>query len=226
MTEQLITKEMFKGLLFAEALGKEEIKRVQEHAFQVDYSAGRMLVENGALCQNVYWVMDGLIRIFRMTDDGKEITYYRVGKGEACLFTMSCILDHEPFEAIAQIEKDARLLALPGYIFEDLMQGNARFRQFIFKKLLSTIGDLMMLTEEVTFHSINKRLANFLLVEKDKQRKEALTITHESIGHELGTAREVISRMLKEFEKKGWVSLSRGKITLVDIEALREIGLN
>ncbi|MDW7672353.1 MAG: Crp/Fnr family transcriptional regulator [Bacillota bacterium] len=218
-----VPDDLIGALPFAEVLNREEKNRLLEHSTEVRYPAGKLLVESGALCEHVYVVLDGLIRIYKLSEEGREITYYRVGNGETCLFSMGCMLEHQPFDAVAQIEKDSRLLAVPGYLFEDLMNANPSFRNYIIRRLLVTITDLMILTEEVTFHSMNRRLSAFLLEESRLQGGDTLTITHEVISQELGTAREVVSRMLKEFEKKDLLALSRGKVRLKDVEGLEDL---
>ena len=216
-------EEMIGALPFADVLSRKEKITLLEHTHEVRYRAGKLMEESGTVCEHVYVVLNGLIRVFKLSDEGREITYYRVGSGETCLFSIGCMLEHQPFDAIAQIEKDTRLLAVPGYLFEDLMNANPRFRNYIIRRLLGTVTDLMMLTEEVTFHSINRRLAAFLLSGSRHQGGDTLTITHEVISQELGTAREVVSRMLKEFEKKDLLALSRGKIRIVDVEGLESL---
>ena len=219
-------EELVQALPFTEALSDGERKLLLESAFEARYPAGKFLVESGSLCENVYVVLEGLIRIYKLSEEGREITFYRVGSGETCLFTMGCILEHQPFDAMAEIEKPARLLAIPSYVFERLMNDNPTFRNHIIQRLLATITDLMMLTEEVTFHSMNRRLVAFLLNESSQQASRQLTITHEAISQELGTAREVMSRMLKEFEKKGLLALSRGRILIKDMAALESLHEN
>lgn len=208
------------GLPIMEILTEEEQRQLEQLAYEVHYPAGKFLVESGTFCENVYVVLNGLIRVFKVSEEGREITYYRVGNGEACLFTMGCILDHAPFEAQAQVEKDSQVLAIPGHFFEALIQNNARFRNYVITRLLTTITDLMQLTEAVTFGSMNQRLAHYLLSLRQHQGKAVLSVTHETISQELGTAREVVSRMLKEWEKNGFVSLSRGKIKLLNLKQL------
>lgn len=212
--------EIMEVLPFIEELNVEEQQLLLKNTYEMKYPAGQYLVENGLMCENVYVVLEGLIRIYNVSEEGREITYYRVGSGETCLFTMGCILEHKPFDAMAQVEKASRVLAIPGYIFEELMNMNPGFRNYVIKRLLMTITDLMMLTEEVTFHSMNKRLASFLINAKHQQGGQTIKATHEFISQELGTAREVVSRMLKELEKKEILLLSRGKILLKDMKAL------
>lgn len=216
-------EDMMKLLPFIELLSTSEKNLLMEKAFETSYPAGKFLVESDSLCQNVYVVLEGLIRIYKLSEEGREITYYRVGSGETCLFTMGCILQHQPFDAAAKTEQPSRLLAIPAYVFESFMNNNPSFRNYMIRQLLETITDLMVLTEEVTFHSMNRRLAAFLLQESQLQKKHQLTITHEAISQDLGTAREVVSRMLKEFEKQDLLRLSRGKIMIKDREKLKSL---
>ncbi|SFI37138.1 CRP/FNR family transcriptional regulator, anaerobic regulatory protein [Tindallia magadiensis] len=216
-------EDMMKLLPFIELLSTSEKNLLMEKAFETSYPAGKFLVESDSLCQNVYVVLEGLIRIYKLSEEGREITYYRVGSGETCLFTMGCILQHQPFDAAAKTEQPSRLLAIPAYVFESFMNNNPSFRNDMIRQLLETITDLMVLTEEVTFHSMNRRLAAFLLQESQLQKKHQLTITHEAISQDLGTAREVVSRMLKEFEKQDLLRLSRGKIMIKDREKLKSL---
>lgn len=218
-----IGAEILQELPFNEVLNAGEKDRLLANAYEVSYPAGKILAENKTLCENVYVVLDGLIRVYKLSEEGREITYYRVESGEVCLFTMGCILEHNPLDAIVLIEKESRVLAIPDYLFQQFMDSNPKFRNYIIRRLLTTITDLMMLTEEVTFHGVNQRLANFLISMSQLQSKTTINITHETISQELGTAREVVSRMLKEFERKGLLELFRGKILLKDIEKLKSM---
>lgn len=215
--------EDIKSLIFLEDLTSEEKELLFSSAFEITYNPDKILVEDGSICQNIYFVIDGLIRIYKLTPDGRELTLYRIGPGEMCLFTMGCIMEQEAFKAIAKIEKKTRLLAVPGDVFKSIMTQNITFQNFMFKKVLTALTELMVLIEEVTFHSINKRVASFLLHESSLHNSKHLKTTHEAMAQELGTAREVISRMLKEFEKNDLVSLSRGKITLINEKKLKVI---
>lgn len=215
--------ESLQELPFNEFLSAQEKDTLLASAYEVIYPAGKTLAENQTLCENVYVVLDGLIRIYKLSEEGREITYYRVESGEICLFTMGCILEHNPLDAIVLIEKESRLLAIPDYLFQQFMDSNPKFRNYIIRRLLATITDLMVLTEEVTFHGVNQRLASFLINISRLQSKTTIKITHEAISQELGTAREVVSRMLKEFERKGLLEISRGKILLKDIDRLESM---
>lgn len=218
-----INNILIKNLDFLELFNDSEKNLFLDHAYIVDYKKGKTIIESSAVCQSVYFVVSGIIRVYKMTEEGKEITLYRVGPGSACLFTLGCIINQPriEYEALTEVEEDAKLIAMPGSVFKNLVTSNEKFLDYIFSKMLNTITELMILTEEVTFHHTNQRLANYLLTYLDES--ELIHTTHEKIAKDLGTAREVISRMLEEFQKKGIVSLSRGKIRIIDIKKLYKV---
>ncbi len=217
-----VSQEIIKTLRFLDVFDKDERDLFLKYSYITNYPKGKTLIESSAVCQNVYFVIDGIIRVYKMTEDGKEITLYRVGPGSACLFTLGCIVNKASFEkeALAEVEKDVKLIAIPGDIFKSLMLKNQKFLDYILGKFLTTITDLMILTEEITFHHINQRLANHLL---SNMTDNKIQTTHEKIANDLGTAREVVSRMLEEFQKSDLVSLSRGKIEIINISKLKQI---
>jgi CRP/FNR family transcriptional regulator len=205
-----------------DVLEPEELQLVENNSYTQSMKKGMSLVESGSICHNVYFVVTGRIRVYKTLPDGKEITLYRVVDGEMCLFSMSCILEHSPLDAIAEIEKDSTILVVPEDSFNELLNANQRFQRLIMTRLLSALSEVLLLLEEVTFHSMNKRVANYLI----SKNSNLLKLTHEDIALELGTAREVVSRLLKEFEKKGLLSLSRGKIKIIDRNNLEDIALS
>jgi CRP/FNR family transcriptional regulator len=211
-----LEKEIIDKLQFINIFSEDEKNTFFTHAYQVNYSSGKTLIESSKTCQSVYFVISGLIRVFKLTPEGKELTLYRISSGDTCLFTMGCIMGNTNFEALAETEQDSVLVALPGDIFKSLMFSNKEFSEMILSKILTTLTELMILTEEVTFHSINKRVASYLV----SKNTEIIKNTHEEIANELGSAREVVSRMLKEFEKSSIVTLKRGSVTIKDRKKL------
>jgi len=221
MSEE-ISKEIIENLTFLNVFNEEERKYFLKYSYLIDYPKGKALIESSAVCQNVYFVISGVIRVYKMTEEGKEVTLYRVGPGSTCLFTLGCILGKTSIEneALAEVEQGVKLIAIPGDIFKELLTKSVKFLEFILGKFLTTITDLMVLTEEITFHHINQRLANHLLTNMEVNIIET---THEKIANDLGTAREVVSRMLEEFQKSGIVKLSRGKIEIINISKLKQV---
>ncbi|MFP4456940.1 MAG: Crp/Fnr family transcriptional regulator [Clostridia bacterium] len=212
-----------KNLDFFDLFSDSEKTLFYDNTYIVNYKKGKEIIESSTICQSVYFVLSGIIRVYKMTEEGKEITLYRVEPGSACLFTLGCIINQPKieYEALTEVEQDAKIIAVPGNIFKSLITSNEKFLDYIFAKMLNTITELMVLTEEVTFHHTNQRLASYLLTYLDKS--EVIHTTHENIARDLGTAREVISRMLEEFQKKGIVYLSRGKIKIIDIQKLYKV---
>lgn len=206
-----------------------EIEMIEHSAYLQHAKVGTVLLDSSKSCSQVYFVVKGRIRLYRILPDGKEITLYRIRENEICLFSLSCILDHVPLDAIAHVETETELLVLPENVVMALMDQNRAFRNFLFKRLLEALSEVMFLVEELTFQSMNQRLARYLLSHMadhhthHRSHYNCVRITHERIAQELGTAREVVSRLLKEFESELILELSRGRISVIDTDKLKKI---
>ena len=175
------------------------------------------LTDSGTSCQAMTFVLEGCIKIFKLSPEGREITLFRVTSGECCIMSAACILSGKPFPAMAVTEEAVTAVVLPGMTFSDFFSRSMALRQYIMGMFADRFEAMAMLVEEVTFNRMDKRLAKFL-VQKHQQGK--LETTHEAIAFELGTAREVVSRLLNEIKKKGYVRLSRGELSIESSEAL------
>lgn len=189
----------------------------------VNYDAGKVLMEDGLSCVNAFFVLKGVIRVFKMSEDGREITLYRIRAGETCLMTVSCIMTDSEFQAVASVEEATELVIVPAATFKQLLSESAVFLHFIFEKTLVRLKDVMLVVEKVTFDSMKKRVALFLHDSFKNRNGNILLVTHEQIAFEVGTAREVVSRTLKELAKAKVVKLSRGAVEVTDTNALKEI---
>ena len=178
---------------------------------------GSQLTDSGTSCQFMMFVLAGCIKIFKPSPEGREIALFRVTPGECCIMSAACILSGKPFPAMAVAEEAVTAVALPGVAFIDFFSRSTVLRQYIMGMFADRFEAMAMLVEEVTFNRMDKRLAKFLV---QKRQQEKLETTHEAIAFELGTAREVVSRLLNDFQKKGYVRLSRGEISLESPEAL------
>lgn len=174
----------------------------------------------GSPCRNSLLVISGSIRVQMISEGGREIVLYRVGSGETCILTTSCLLAAEAYPAEARTETEVVAALLPAEVFHALLGRSPLFRTHIFQTYGRRITDLMLLIDEVAFRRIDVRLARFLVDRCDKAGS-GLAVTHQQLALELGSAREVISRQLKEFERRGWLILRRGQIDRVDVPALR-----
>ncbi len=199
------------------------VSSMLDDSIRYSINSGTTLMEHGELCNNVIIVLKGRIRVYRISQEGKEITLYRIGGGETCILSMGCVMDHDPLDAVAYVEEPTDLLAIPANLFNEILDKCPHFRKYLFKMLLKALSDVMMLTEEITFHGVNKRIASYLINKSSETRSMILYVTHETIARELGTAREVVSRMIKEFSSHGILEVSRGKIKILESSSLEEI---
>lgn len=179
-------------------------------------------IREGHILQHAMFIVKGTVRIYKMTEQGREITLYRVHSGQSCVLMMASILGETEYEASASIEVESEILLIPVGIFRMWMDNYRPLRQFIYKQFIQRINAVTNLLENIAFKPISYRLAH-LLFHNTNEKTAALMITHEQLAVELGTAREVISRTLKDFQNRGILSLSRGKISLLDRLALENI---
>lgn len=179
---------------------------------------GAVLFRAGDRCHTFLMVLDGSVRVQMTSDTGREIVLYRVARGETCIVTTACLLTQADYSAEAVAESDLDGVALAAGPFQDLVARSAVFRNFVFASFGTRLTGMMALVEEVAFGRVDLRLARFLLDHRDADG--GLTMTHQALAVELGTAREVVSRQLKEFERRGLLALSRGRIDLRDAAAL------
>ena len=209
---------------FLNKLKLDMLKRFMETIKIAKYPIGTVILEEGSSCTNMIFVLDGVIRVSKLSPEGKEITLYRLGNGETCVLSVSCIMGNLLYPAMAEVEEEVTLGIIPAAFYNELFLAESACQQFIFNTISTRLQEVMLLVDEVVFKNMDTRLAAFILQKLYKDNiEERLDMTHEKIAIELGTAREVVSRLLKDFEKKNIVSLSRGKIIVKDKEFLKKI---
>ena len=184
--------------------------------------AGDYFLREGDSCGQFAVVVSGRLRVFKLAESGHEITLYHVGPGEACPLNVSCILSDRPVPAMAMAEEDAEAVVIPAPTFRRWVAEHETMRTFIFQMFSSRLTEVMSLVEEVAFRRMDQRLAPRLgeLFLGDGRPAAAIETTHAQLAADLGTAREVVSRLLKEFERLGAIRLSRGRIELRDAALL------
>lgn len=166
-------------------------------------------------------LVSGTVRVQQVSDGGREIVLYRVNAGESCALTTACLLGHEDYEAEGIAETDVEAVAVPRATFDELLARSPQFRQFVFTSFSTRLTDLFRLIEDVAFSRVDVRLAERLLTLADGRKH--VEMTHQQLAAELGTAREVISRQLHEFQRRGWITTGRGTIEIHKPEALRHL---
>jgi CRP/FNR family transcriptional regulator len=171
----------------------------------------QVLVANGSRCSHLPLVLGGALRVFIVSDTGREITLYRIERGESCVLSATCILDGSRFPAMAQAEGVTDVLLVPSPVFAGLVEEQPAWRRFVFGLYARRLENVLALVEEVAFRRMDERLAAFLL-EHAADPGSAVRQTHARIAAELGTSREVVTRILADFESQGLVALDRGRI--------------
>ncbi|MEJ2529037.1 MAG: Crp/Fnr family transcriptional regulator [Gammaproteobacteria bacterium] len=198
--------------------------RLVTAALPVTLPEGVMVFLEGAECSNYLLVLQGSVRIQKLSESGREIVLYRVESGQSCVLTTSCLLASENYNAEAITETPVEAIAIPNGIFQELLASSPEFRSFVFSTYSERLTGLLMLIDAIAFGRMDARLAAVLTELAD--RDGAITKTHQELARELGTAREVVSRLLKEFERRSWLNLGRGRILICDSEALQQLADN
>jgi CRP/FNR family transcriptional regulator len=184
-------------------------------------ASGTVLFRPAAPCEAYVLVIEGSVRVQMLSESGREIVLYRVEEGQSCILTTACLLGDRDYPAEAVAETEVRSVVLAAAAFQEALGRSPAFRRFVFGSFGRRLADLMMVVDEVAFRRIDLRLADLVLDRMDGDRR--VTMTHQEIAAELGSVREVVSRQLKEFERRGWLALRRGRIEIVDAAALRSL---
>ncbi|MGB7244122.1 MAG: Crp/Fnr family transcriptional regulator [Sulfitobacter sp.] len=191
---------------------------LDKRAHQIRLQKGALIFGPGNPAENLLLLISGTVRVQQLSEAGREIVLYRVHSGESCVLTTACLLAFEDYSAEGIAETDVEAILIPRDAFDELMSLSKAFRAFVFEAYSKRITDLFLVIEEIAFKRMDIRVAQKLLELRDAS--SVLHLTHQQLAIELGTAREVISRQLKEFERRGWLSLSRGEIELRDVGAI------
>ena len=178
---------------------------------------GEVLAREGSECSYLPFILSGTLRVYKIGEQGKELTLYRVERGESCILTATCILTRGEFPAIAQAEGETELILVPAALFASFIDEYPPWRRYLFALYSRRLEVVLSVVEDVAFHHVDARIAGFLL---DSTSTAEVQATHQRIASEVGTSREVVSRILKDFESEGLISISRGLVTIVDRRAL------
>jgi CRP/FNR family transcriptional regulator len=171
-----------------------------------------LIYSEGDTCSAIAFILSGEIRVYKVAEGGREITLYEIGKGETCILNTSCVLAHTAYPANAVSIKEGTMFLIPADDFQKLMETSEDMRHLIFEIMGRRLSTVMALVEEVAFGRMDIRLREYLM---DKADHGVLKSTHQKIAADLGTSREVVSRLLKDLERKGVVALSRSEIAIL-----------
>ena len=197
--------------------------RIRDGLIKRQIKKGTM-IHNGSMdCTGLLLVKYGQLRAYILSDEGREITLYRLFDRDMCLFSASCIMRSIQFDVAIEAEKNTDLWIIPAEIYKNIMEESAPAANYTNELMASRFSDVMWLMEQIMWKSFDKRLAAFLLEESTLEGDSTLKLTHEIIANHLGTAREVVTRMLRYFQSEGMVKLARGTVEITDEEKLRQI---
>ena len=197
--------------------------KIKEVSHPLKVRAGDV-VHNGSMdCLGLLLIRSGQLRVYTLSSEGREITLYRLFDHDICLFSASCVMPSVQFEVVVEAEKDCDLWVIPSCLFKNFMEESAPVANYANQLISSRFSEVMWLMEQIMWRSFDKRLAAFLLEESTLEDTTELKITHEKIANHMGTAREVVTRMLRYFQNEGLVKLTRGTVELTNIKGLRTL---
>lgn len=195
------------------------VKSLMASAKLVELGDGDKVFYPGMPCHNYLLLLDGTVKAFLLSANGREVLLYQVRPGDSCILTTSCLLGNEDYPAEGICQGPVKAFAIASQAFHRCLEHSAFFRDFVFDNFSARLSNVIGRMENVLFVSLEARLAQLLLAEKISPIRK----THQELANELGSAREVVSRQLKRFEKFGWVKLNRGQIEITHADALRTL---
>lgn len=214
----MTTTDWSKRLAGLEGLEPELRADLVRRSRLVRLPAGSTVFAAGQEAANLLFVLSGTVRVSQTSESGREVVLYRVEAGESCIMTAACLMGDAPYLAEGIAETEVEAVAIPRAVFDDLAARSAAFRAFVFAAYAQRMLDLFQIVDEVAFGRVDIRLAQRLIALA--RGADELHITHQQLAAELGTAREVISRQLQDFQRRGWITQARGVISLADPAAL------
>jgi len=210
-----------KTLPFLDQADKQLLRSFRGEAYLAKLPVNKDIYLQGDIVDNIALLLSGSVRVFKIGDTGREITLYRFGLGESCVLTANSILNQKTFPAIATVEEDAEVVLIPSDVFLSWVNRYDLWREFVFQLLSDRLAAIIEVVDEVVFNRMDQRIAGWLI--KNQQGPAVIEVTHQQIADDLGSSREVISRLLEDFSKKGWLITRRGSIEILKPKALKRL---
>ena len=208
---------------FWDELSQDHRDDLIQHCQQKQFQKGDVILPYNGECLGLMLVQSGQFRVYVLSESGKEVTLYRLYELDICLFTASCIMNNIQFDNCIEAEKDTTAFLMPPSLFERMTNQSIAMANYANQLMASRFSDVMWMLEQILFKSMDSRLAQVLLAYANNEGSNALSLTHEAIAKDLGSAREVVTRMLKYFRNEGILELNRGCIRLLDEKKLAVI---
>ncbi len=224
MKESIFEPVLKEKFPFWSELPEQDREYLSANTRALTYPKGTM-IHDGAECSGVILVRTGCLRVYMTSESGKEVTLYRLYRGDMCMLSASCVIEAITFDVTIDAEENSECCVISAGAFSKVADKNPQLKIFSLETTVSRFSDVMWVLQQILFMSMDKRLAVFLLDEHARTGKNTIELTHEQIAKYIGSAREVVSRMLKYFSNEGIVSVSRKGITITDKEKLRKLAL-
>lgn len=214
MLEDEYYRQIAVVLPFLKQTDRPIAREFRQAAYYTRIPVGKDVFVEGDAVQSIALMLSGNVRVYKIGENGREITLYRFGLGESCILTANAILNQQTFPAVALVESEAEAIMIPADTFRDWIRRYDEWRAFLFDLLSQRLASTMAIVDEVVFHRMDARVAALLLRRADQG--SIIQITHQEIAAELGTSREVISRILEGFESAGLIASARGQVEILD----------
>ncbi len=218
MLEDKYYKQIAEALPFLKKGDSQIAREFRQAAYFARIPEGKDIFVEGDAVQAIALILSGNVRVYKIGEQGREITLYRFGLGESCILTANAIMNQQTFPAVALVESEAEAIMVPADTFRDWIRRYDEWRNFLFDLLSQRLASVMGIVDEVVFHRMDARIAALLL--RRTEQGSVIQMTHQEIAAELGTSREVVSRILEGFDAAGLISSSRGQIEILDAAEL------
>ena len=208
-------------LAFWDKLSDQERDRVRAAAYEADYEPGQMIWSGERDCLGLLLIRSGVVRLFLLSEDGREATISRISGGQVCIMTAACTMSVSSFDVQVQAEGRVEVVVIPAVCLSTLVRDNLYVENFLYRGATQHFSQVLTAVEQMLFRTLEQRLAAYLLEECERLGTETLKVTQEQIARYIGSAREAVSRVLKEFQKDGIIEQSRGTLRVLDMKKLR-----
>lgn len=218
-----LRKPMSNRLPFWNLLTDREKEILKDNTIERTYTKGSIVFDNSSSCLGLLNVISGQVRAYLVSDEGKEVTIFKLEDNDLCVLSASCIIKQITFDTQLVANEDTKVLIVPSNIIEDLAYMNIELRCYLYEKALARFSDVMWNMQELLFKGLDSRVANYLINQYERTDSTIIKVTHEEIANDINSAREAVTRILKLFVQDGLIKLQKGCIEIIDVDALYDI---
>ena len=221
--EEQVQRYLEEAFPFWQKLSSADRGRLLSHTAEVAYRAGENVHGGKNGCTGLVVVVSGRLRAYLVSEEGREITLFRLIEGDVCVLSAGCVIRNLDLDLLVEAETDSRLYIVAPQAYEEVGSRCREMETYLSEQVSARLSEAMWVMEQSLFRRFDRRLAEFLLLQASLEQQDTLSLTQEQVARHLGSAREVVSRMLKYFQQEGWVAVSRGGVTLLDRKGLAEL---